>query len=98
MSRVETIDVIWFNERGFPHRVYEIEHTSDFQNSLGKFVELQDFRVEFRIVAMEARREEFKTKLEWTIFQSIKSRVEFVNYDTVLKRYEHASALKFLSD
>ena len=36
-------DVIWFNDRGFPHKIFEIEHSTDFRDAFIKFMELQDF-------------------------------------------------------
>ena len=45
LKKVETIDVVWFNNRKFPARLFEVEHTTDFYNSLLKFNELQDFLV-----------------------------------------------------
>jgi hypothetical protein len=38
-----TIDVSWFNERKMPSYFFEVEYSSGIKNSLGKFVELQDF-------------------------------------------------------
>jgi hypothetical protein len=37
IRRSSTIDVIWFNERGMPHSFFEVEHSTDIQNSLLKF-------------------------------------------------------------
>ena len=33
-NRARTVDVIWFNERLMPHTFFEVEHSTDFQNSL----------------------------------------------------------------
>ncbi len=53
LSNVSTIDVCWFNERKFPNSVFEVEYTTDINNSLRKFLYLQDFNTEFQIVASE---------------------------------------------
>src|SRR5450830_1838253 len=37
VQRSSTIDVIWFNEREMPHSFFEVEHSTDIQNSLLKF-------------------------------------------------------------
>ena len=37
VSRSSTIDVIWFNERQMPDSFFEVEHSTDIQNSLMKF-------------------------------------------------------------
>lgn len=44
-KRSSTIDVIWFNDREMPGYFFEVEHSTDFQNSLNKFSDLQDFFV-----------------------------------------------------
>ncbi len=95
VERAQTIDVTWFNTRKLPNSFFEIEHSTDIQNSLGKFVDLQDFNVTFRIVADEARKREYETKLARTQFQSIAQRVKFMSYEFVsalhTKTYEMAA-------
>lgn len=31
IQKVQSIDIIWFNEREFPAYIYEIEHSTDFK-------------------------------------------------------------------
>lgn len=47
VKRARTVDVIWFNARRFPASLFEVEYSTDFYNSLLKFVEFQDFRVNY---------------------------------------------------
>lgn len=96
IRRARTIDVIWFNDRGFPSAIYEVEHSTDFQNSLLKFVELQDFNIEFRVVADKARKRLFEDKINQVAFQSINKRVKFVDYADVSKLYEHQSVINMI--
>lgn len=84
LRRAKTIDVTWFNDRRFPSSVFEIEHSTDIQNSLLKFVELQDFRTKFYIVADSRRKAEFDNKISFYAFSSIKPYVKFWDYDSVL--------------
>jgi hypothetical protein len=51
VKRSSTIDAIWFNERMMPHSFFEVEHSTDIQNSLLKFNDLQDFQSRMFIVA-----------------------------------------------
>ena len=37
VKRSSTIDVIWFNNNNLPHSFFEIEHSTDIQNSKGAF-------------------------------------------------------------
>jgi len=83
LRRARTVDVTWFNSRGFPDAFFEVEHSTDIQNSLLKFMEFQDFRIKFRIVADSARFKEYEAKLRQAAFAPIYSLVEFVDYDNL---------------
>lgn len=86
-----TIDVTWFNERRYPSAFFEVEHSTDIHRSLLKFMEFQDFRVEFHIVADQRRRREFESKLSLTAFAPIIKLVKFWNYDAVSKLHNRMS-------
>ncbi|MBR6140877.1 MAG: hypothetical protein IKQ37_03830 [Bacteroidaceae bacterium] len=90
VDRSSTIDVIWFNSNQMPHSFYEIEHSTDIQNSLLKFNDLQDFYVRMVIVADEKRHVEFMHKLGYAAFKSLRTnkRVAFLSYDSLDKQYE----------
>lgn len=87
LRKARTIDVIWFNERQMPSDFFEVEHTTDIKNSLSKFYELQDFSAKFYIVADACRKEEFNDKINVSMFNSINSRVEFLDYERVVKNH-----------
>lgn len=78
-----TIDVTWFNERRYPASFFEVEHSTDIHRSLLKFMEFQDFRVNFHIVADNRRKAEFEGKLSLAAFAPIKQLVKFWDYDAV---------------
>lgn len=96
VDRSKTIDVMWFlhNSIGpeilMPNRFFEIEHSTDIQNSLCKFADLQGFNVEMYIVADKKRHDEFMKKLNHDYFASISKRVKFMSYDGLDKYYEGA--------
>ncbi len=83
VSRAKTIDVSWFNNRKMPAGFFEVEHKTDIQNSLLKFVDLQDFNTEFVIVANKNRKDYFIKKIKLTAFESIKNRVKFLTYENL---------------
>lgn len=93
VNRARTIDVIWFNGRGLPHSLFEVEHSTDIQNSLTKFCDLQDFNSNFWIVAPEYRQKQFDKVMDHTAFKDVKGRVKFITYESIVKQYEHMSAL-----
>lgn len=90
VKRSSTIDVIWFNERKMPASFFEIEHSTDIQNSLLKFNDLQDFYVRMVIVADKLRKTEFEMKMNYSAFSTLnkKHRVCFLSYDSLIKQYE----------
>lgn len=95
MRKAKTIDVSWFNVRKMPNNLFEVEHSTDIQNSLLKFIELQDFNANFFIVADKLRKNEFEAKLSLNAFTPIKTRVQFMDYDKLseihTKTFEIAS-------
>ncbi len=90
VKRSSTIDVIWFNNNNLPHSFFEIEHSTDIQNSLLKFNDLQDFYVRMVIVADEKRRQEFQSKMSYAAFERLQKekRVAFLSYESLDKQYE----------
>ncbi len=90
IKRSSTIDTIWFNKRDMPHSFFEIEHSTDIQNSLLKFNDLQDFYVRMAIVADIKRKPEFEAKMSFHAFDDLRlnKRVSFLSYDSLIKQYE----------
>lgn len=90
VQRSSTIDVIWFNNRNLPHSFFEIEHSTDIQNSLLKFNDLQDFYSRMIIVADSKRKTDYLNKIKYSSFKdlSINNRVSFLDYESLNKQYE----------
>ena len=89
VRRTESVDVTWFNGRQMPNSFFEVEHTTDIQNSLMKFHDLQDFYARMVIVADDHRRGEFEQKIGRSALDAIKSRVNFLGYNLLVKQYEY---------
>ena len=86
---ISFIDVIWFNERGFPSKLIEVENSTDFRAWFIKFNEIQDFRTDFLFIAPEIKRNKFNTEKTKTAFKNIKDRCVFETYEFVENRYNH---------
>ncbi len=84
-----TIDVIWFNNRQMPDSFFEVEFSTDMKSSLLKFYDLQDFNARMVIVSHESRKKEFKSKLEYSALRNLKYRVNFLEYNMLVKQYEY---------
>lgn len=87
-NRAKTVDVIWFNDRIMPNSFFEVEHSTDIQNSVAKFCDLQDFYSRFLIVAPQNREEQFDKVMNRTAFKDMKKRISFRSYEDILKQYE----------
>jgi len=83
IQKIQSIDVFWFNERRFPDSIFEIEHSTDFKNSLLKFLELQDFSVQMYIISNKKRQREFFSKINFIGFKPIKNRTRFIAFEEV---------------
>lgn len=90
VKRSSTVDVIWLNEREMPHSFFEVEHSTDIQNSLVKFNDLQDFYARMIIVADKMRKQEYLQKIKYSSFANLnkENRVSFLDYEAVNKQYE----------
>lgn len=91
MSKAKTVDVSWFNARRFPQAFFEVEHSTDIYNSLLKYMEFQDFRTEFWIVADAVRKAEFEKKVSAAAFKPIQVRVKFMDYVALSKLHSALS-------
>lgn len=87
-DRARTVDVIWFNERNMPDTFFEVEHSTDIQNSITKFCDLQYFNSRFLIVAPQNRKEQFDKVISRTAFKDVKKRVSFSSYESIYRQYE----------
>lgn len=94
VKKSSTVDVIWFNEREMPHSFFEVEHSTDIQNSLLKFNELQDFSSRMIIVADASRKKEYESKVKYSSFKNIISRIKFLDYEGLNKQYENELELQ----
>ena len=87
---VKFVDVAWFNERGFPEKIFEVEDSTDFRGSLVKFAELQDFNTSFNLVASAERKTKYDREVSKTAFANIVGRCHFVNYADIEGYYNAA--------
>lgn len=67
---------------------FEVEHTTDFKNSINKFFELQDFKANFYVVTKKERKKEFENILNSSIYLPIKKLLKFAVYESIVKQFE----------
>ena len=66
----------------------EIEHSTDIQNSVAKFCNLQDFCSRFFIVEPQKRREPFEKVIGGSAFEGMRGWIGFATYEVIQKQYE----------
>lgn len=96
VNRSSTIDAIWFDECSIgngllmPKSFFEVEHSTDIQNSLLKYCDLLGFSAGMFIVADRKRKVEFERKLSYSSFKPLKdgNKVKFLEYDRLVRIYE----------
>jgi hypothetical protein len=98
VDRARTVDVIWFNDRKMPDSLFEVEHTTDIQNSVTKFCDLRDFYSDFYIVAPQNRKQQFLKVMERSAFRDMKDRINFSSYETISLQYETMCKLQTKTD
>lgn len=96
--RAKTIDVIWFNNRNMPHSFFEVEHSTDIQNSLLKFYDLQDFFSKFYIVSDQIRKREYEKKITYSAFEIIRKRVSFISYEYLSNLHSKTLQLSLIKE
>lgn len=94
IDRAKTIDVIWFNNEKYPQSFFEVEHSTDFQNSFLKMMDLKHFYSDFNIVADIKRFKEFEKKISFSTFNELKNRIKFIPYEK-LSEYHSKAFLYF---
>lgn len=87
VQSVRFIDVLWFNEQGFPKFTFEVEITPQFRNSLLKFSELSDFYTTFYVVAEPENRDKYHREISRSVFREVKERCMFKTCDQVRGMY-----------
>lgn len=89
VRRASTVDVVWFSrdeEHRFPVYLFEVEHTTNFHDSLVKFRLFIYFATKFFVVAPPYRKQEFQQKLK-EHSEELQKRVQFLAYENLVKLY-----------
>ena len=87
LRRAKTVDVIWFNRRDMPAKMFEVEMSTDMLNSLTKFNELRDFYIQLKIVAPGLRQNHFADRIAMDTFHEIRRRVTFMGVEELEEKY-----------
>jgi hypothetical protein len=80
IDTVRFIDVIWFDEEGYPTYAFEVEHTTDITKGLLRLYQIHKLRIRLYIIAEEENKEKFEREIQKSPFSKIKQEYVFKNY------------------
>jgi len=75
------IDVIWFDEEGFPTHGFEVEHTTDITKGMLRLYQVHKLRIKMFIIASEESRGKFQREVLKSPFSKIREEYLFKNYE-----------------
>lgn len=98
---VKYVDVIWFDEEGYPTHAFEVEHTTDITKGLLRLYQIHKLKVKMFIVSEQ--KEKFEKEIKKSPFVTIKEEFLFKNYDELDKFFESVKSFtqiqkRFLSN
>ncbi|MGI8495594.1 MAG: hypothetical protein ACR2L1_09830 [Pyrinomonadaceae bacterium] len=81
LDTVKFVDVIWFDEEGYPTHAFEVEHTTDITKGLLRLYQVHKLRIKMFIISEEINKGKFQREVSKSPFAKIKNEFVFKNYD-----------------
>lgn len=81
LSTVKFVDVIWFDEEGYPTHAFEVEHTTDITKGLLRLFQVHKLRIKMFIISEEINKGKFYREVAKSPFAKIKNEFVFKNYE-----------------
>lgn len=88
IDTVRYIDVIWFDDEGFPTHGFEVEYSTDITKGLLRLFQVHKLRIKMFIIAEEENRNKFKKEVLKNPFHKIKEEYIFKNYEELDEFFE----------
>lgn len=88
IDKVREIDVIWFDEEGYPTHAFEVEHSIDVTKGLLRLYQIHKLRIRLYIIAEEDKRAKFDKEVNVNPFYKIKEEYIFKNYQELDEFFE----------
>lgn len=80
-NTIKFVDVIWFDEEGYPTHAFEVEHTTDITKGLLRLYQVHKLRIKMFIISEEINKNKFQREVAKSPFVKIKNEFVFKNYD-----------------
>jgi len=97
---IKYVDVIWFDEEGYPTHAFEVEHSTDITKGLLRLFQIHKLKIKMFIISEQ--KDKFNKEINKSPFSKIKEEFLFKNYDELdeffesVKRFSQVQQ-KFLS-
>jgi hypothetical protein len=88
VDTVRFVDVIWFDEEGYPTHAFEVEHSTDITKGLLRLYQIHKLRIRLYIIAEEENRTKFDREVQKNPFFKIKEEYLFKNYQELDEFFE----------
>jgi hypothetical protein len=92
------IDVIWFDDEGFPTHGFEVEHTTDITKGLLRLYQVHKLRIKMFIIAKESNRSKFLREVNKNPFHKLQEEYIFKNYDELDMFFESVKEFTVIQD
>jgi hypothetical protein len=86
LDTVKMIDVIWFDEEGYPTGAFEVEHSTDITKGLLRLYQIHKLRIKMFIISEDKNK--FNKEVNKSPFVKIKNEYIFKNYDELDEFFE----------
>lgn len=92
IETIKLIDVIWFDEEGYPTHAFEVEHTTDITKGLLRLYQTHKLRIKMFIISNQKNK--FETEISKMPFVKIKNEFILKNYDELEAFFESVKKFK----
>ena len=96
IETVKMIDVIWFDEEGYPTHAFEVEHTTDITKGLLRLYQTRKLRIKMFIISNQKNK--FETEILKAPFVTIKNVFILKNYNELEELFETVKRFKQVTD
>jgi hypothetical protein len=81
VETVKFIDVIWFDDEGYPTHAFEVEHTTDITKGLLRLFQVHKLKIKMFIISKDENKNRFQREVAKSPFSKIRQEFIFKNYD-----------------
>lgn len=93
---VRLIDVIWFDEEGYPTHAFEVEDSTDITKGLVRLYQTHKLKIKMFIISN--KQDKFQTEVSKMPFVKIKNEFIFKNYDELEAFFESVKKFKEMKE